>query len=243
MTTRDRRLASPSSPSRLTVDVAEPDQFGMVAAQHLTRILRDAVRLRGTCAVAFSGGSTPIALFDALRTTRLPWSKVHVFQADERIAPEGHPDRNLTALRRHLLHHVPIPPSQVHPMPVIASDLSTAIRDYEQELRHVCGNPPVLDVVHLGLGEDGHTASLVPADPVLDVEDSDVAVTRPYQDRRRLTLTYPVLNRSRRILWLVAGASKAAALRQLLGGIPSIPASRISREHALVVADPDAMTN
>ncbi len=199
-----------------------------------------AVRLRGRCAVAFSGGSTPNAMFDALASTRLQWSRVHVFQADERVAAQGHPDRNLTGLRRHLLDQVPIPPSHVHAMSVTASDLSAAARDYAQELRRVCGNPPVLDVVHLGLGEDGHTASLVPGDPVLEVYHRDVAVTGPYQGHCRLTLTYPALNRSRRILWLVAGAAKAAALRQLLDGRPSIPASRISREHALAIADPAA---
>ncbi|MDQ3932038.1 MAG: 6-phosphogluconolactonase [Actinomycetota bacterium] len=240
-TTRDSRLPSPSSASGLNVEVAEPNQLGVVAAAHLVRSMQEAVLLRGQCAVAFSGGSTPKALFEALPAT-LPWSKAHVFQADERAVPAGHPERNLTALRSHLLDRVPIPPTHVHAMPMMASDLSAAARAYEQELRDVCGNPPVLDVVHLGLGEDGHTASLVPDDPVLHVCDADVAVTRPYHGHRRLTLTYPALNRSRRILWLVAGAGKAAALRQLLDRDPSIPASGISREQALVVADSGAMT-
>lgn len=221
----------------MTVDVAESDKLGRVAAQHLKRILRDAVRLRGRGAVAFSGGSTPVAMFEALTAIPLPWSKVHVFQADERVVLEGDPDRNLTGLRRDLLDHVPIPTSHVHAMPVMAPDLSAAAKSYEQELRRLCGSPPVLDVVHLGLGEDGHTASLVPGDPILEVDDLDVAVTRPYQGHRRMTLTYPVLNRSLRILWLVASTSKAPALRRLLDGHPTIPASRISREHALVVAD------
>lgn len=224
----------------MAVDVAEPAQLGRIAAEHLARLVCDAVSLRGGCTVAFSGGSTPLAMFAALTTKELPWSKVHVFQVDERIAPEGHPDRNLTALRRHLLGRLAIPSAHVHPMPVMASDHATATGEYEQELRRVCGDPSVLDVVHLGLGEDGHTASLVPGDPVLEIEDRDVVVTRPYQGRRRFTLTYPALNRSRRILWLVAGASKSAALRQLLDGEPSIPANRILRERALVVADPAA---
>lgn len=224
----------------MSVDVAESAQFGKIAAEHLARMLHEALRLRGRCTVALSGGSTPEPMYAALTTAELPWKKVHIFQADERFCPEGHPERNLTTLRRHLLDRVPIPGSQVHPMPVMMPDPAAAARQYEQELRAVCGEPSVLDVVHLGLGEDGHTASLVPGDPVLEVDDRDVAVTLPYNGRRRLTLTYPPLRRARHVLWLVAGASKAAALRQLLDGEPSIPAGRIPRERALVVADSPA---
>lgn len=222
----------------MAVEVVEPTQLlGKIAAERLARMVREAVRLRGGCAVALSGGSTPQPMFAALTTIEVPWHRLHVFQVDERVAPEGHPDRNLTALRHHLLDRVPIPPCHVHPMPVMTADPSAATHEYEQELRRICGNPAVLDVVHLGLGEDGHTASLLPGDPVLEIEDRDIAVTRPFNGRRRLTLTYPALSRARRILWLVAGASKAAALRQLLDRDPSIPASRIPREGALVVTD------
>lgn len=224
----------------MAIEVAEPGQLGEVAAEHLARLVREAVSDRGGCALALSGGSTPQVMFSAMSTRALPWRKLHVFQTDERICPTGHPDRNLTSLRRQLLDRVPIPAANVHPMPVTLPDPSLAARRYEQELRTVCGDPCVLDVVHLGLGEDGHTASLVSGDPVLEVDDRDVAVTLPYNGRRRLTLTYPALGRARRVLWLVAGESKASALRRLVAGDPSIPAGMIPRERALVVADSSA---
>ncbi len=221
----------------MSVVVADPRELGKIAAEHLTRMVHEAVSARGGCAIALSGGSTPQDMFASLRVIELPWSKLHVFQADERICPQDHPDRNLTSLRRQLLDLVPIPEANVHPMPVMLADPDLAAERYEQELRRVCGDPCLLDVVHLGLGEDGHTASLVPGDPVLDVVDRDVAATLPYKGHRRLTLTYPALSRARRILWLVSGASKAAVLRQLCAGDSTIPAGRIPREHALVVAD------
>ena len=122
-------------------------------------------------------------------------------------------------------------------MPVESLDLERAAKQYGDALREVAGTPPVLDLVHLGLGPDGHTASLVPGDPVLSVMDADVALTGIYQGRRRMTLTYPAINRARRIIWVVTGSEKTGALRQLLGGDVSIPAGRISRESALVLAD------
>jgi 6-phosphogluconolactonase len=122
-------------------------------------------------------------------------------------------------------------------MPVEAPDLPAAAARYAATLQEIAGSPPVLDLVHLGLGPDGHTASLVPGDPVLDVTDADVALTGVYQGRRRMTLTYPIINRSRRILWLVTGAEKAGMLTRLSGGDPSIPAGRVRQDQALVVAD------
>ena len=110
-------------------------------------------------------------------------------------------------------------------------------RRYALTLREIAGSPPVLDLVHLGLGPDGHTASLVPGDAVLDVTDADVALTGVYQGRRRMTLTYPILNRSRRILWLVTGSEKAGMLVRLRDGDLSIPAGRVRRDQALVLAD------
>jgi len=125
----------------------------------------------------------------------------------------------------------------MHAMPVEAADLDRAAGQYALTLQEVAGLPPVLDLVHLGLGPDGHTASLVPGDPVLDVTDADVAVTGPYQGRRRMTLTFPIINRSRRVLWLVTGGEKAGTLVRLRDGDPSIPASRVRQDRALILAD------
>lgn len=176
---------------------------------------------------AVSGGRTPWAMFAAL-SRRMPWEKVTIFQVDERVAPEDDPDRNLTQLKGAL------PPggaADVRPMPVWADDLEAAAELYAEAL------PDQLDLVHLGLGPDGHTASLVPGDPVLAVHDRDVALTGAYQGRRRMTLTYPVLNRARQILWLVTGDDKVDALRRLRAGDDSIPAGWISTDNALVLAD------
>jgi len=167
----------------------------------------------------------------------VPWAGVQIFQVDERVAPEGDPDRNLTHLRATLLTNAPISSEQIYAMPVELPDVEAAARKYAQTLNTVIGSPPVLDLSHLGLGPDGHTASLVPGDPVLDITNSDVGVTGVYNGHRRMTLTYPVLNRSRKILWLVTGAEKVAMLPRLETGDTSIPAGRISRPQAVVVAD------
>ena len=158
-------------------------------------------------------------------------------QVDERVAPDGDPDRNWTHLRDSLLDRVPLRPEQVHPMPVPSQDLEAAVAQYAQILEEIAGQSPLLDLVHLGLGPDGHTASLVPGDPVLDIADADVALTGVYQGRRRMTLTYPILNRSRRILWVVTGGEKAVMLARLRAGDPSIPAGRVRPDRALVIAD------
>ena len=141
---------------------------------------------------------------------------MHLYQVDERIAPDGDPDRNLTHLRESFLQHVSFPPRNVHAMPVESPDPEAGARQYALALQEFAGSPPILDLVHLGLGPDGHTASLVPADPVLNVTNADVAVTGIYQGRRRMTLTYPALNRARRVLWVVTGSEKVEMLRRLL---------------------------
>jgi 6-phosphogluconolactonase len=173
----------------------------------------------------------------ALAQEDVPWRGVHVAQVDERVAPAGDPDRNLTHLQESLLEHAPLRPEQIHAMPVESTDLQDAAKRYALALREVAGSPPVLDLAHLGLGPDGHTASLVPGDPVLNVNDLDVALTGVYQQRRRMTLTYPMLNRSRRILWLVTGNDKADAFARLRNGDASIPAGRIEGSQAVVLAD------
>jgi len=201
---------------------------------------RAAVSARGRFIVAFSGGHTPWQMLRALADEEMPWAGVHVVQVDERVAPAGAPDRNLTHLRESLLAHCPLRPEQVHVMPVESADLEAASERYALTLREIAGSPAVLDLAHLGLGPDGHTASLVPGDPVLDVIGADVALTGVYQGRRRMTLTYPVLNRSRRIVWLVTGREKAEMLARLCKGDRSIPAGRISQDQALVLADHEA---
>src|SRR5438045_4913597 len=167
----------------------------------------------------------------------MPWKDVHVTQVDERLAPLGDQDRNLTHLRESLLSQVPLPSGQFHAMPVEENDLEAAAASYASLLRQIAGSPPVLDLVHLGLGPDGHTASLVPGDPVLDVTDRDVALTGVYQGRRRMTLTYPIINRARRILWVVTGKEKAAPLARLLDADRSIPAGWVRQDRGLVLAD------
>jgi len=196
---------------------------------------RAATAARGLFVAAFSGGHNPWQMLRKLADEDLPWPNVRVFQVDERVAPDGHPDRNLTHLRESLLEHTPLRSDQVYPMPVEASDLESAARRYAETLTTQAGTPPVLDLVHLGLGPDGHTASLVPGDPVLDVRDSYVAMTGVYQGRRRMTLTYPVLNRARRVLWLVTDAAKAEMRARLLRGDPAIPAGRVCQERAVLL--------
>ena len=215
----------------------DPEAVARRAAGHVAAASRAAATSRGRFTLAVSGGRTPWAMLRALAAEDVPWSAVHVFQVDERVAPAGDPDRNLTPLRASLLERAPLRPEQVHAMPVEARDLASAAADYARELVRIAGEPCVLDLVHLGLGPDGHTASLVPGDPVLEVTDRDVAVTGPYQERRRMTLTYPVLNRAREILWLVTGADKAPMLARLRAGDRSIPAGRVRAERALALAD------
>jgi 6-phosphogluconolactonase len=201
---------------------------------------RAAVAARGRFIVAISGGRTPWTMLRALADEHMPWAGVHVVQVDERVAPDGDPDRNLTHLRESLLEHCPLRPDRIHAMPVESTDLEAASQRYAMTLREIAGSPAVLDLAHLGLGLDGHTASLVPGDPVLDVTNADVALTGIYQGRHRMTLTYPILNRSRLILWLVTGREKAEMLARLSEGDRSIPAGRISRNQALVLADHEA---
>ena len=198
---------------------------------------RAAVATRGRFIMAVSGGRTPWQMLRALANEEIPWKQVHVVQVDERIAPAGDPDRNLTHLRESLLSHAPLPPEQIHAMPVEESDLEAAAQSYAHTLQQIAGVPPVLDLAHLGLGPDGHTASLIPGDPVLNVTDRNVALTGLYQKRQRMTLTYPMLNRSRRILWVVTGAEKMEMLLRLRNADVSIPAGRVRQEAALVLAD------
>jgi 6-phosphogluconolactonase len=207
------------------------------AAAVIAAAARAAVTSRGRFIMAVSGGHTPWRMLRALASDELPWQQVHIVQVDERVAPAADPDRNLAHLRASLLDHAPLPPDHIHAMPVEAADLDRAAEQYALTLRDVAGSPPMLDLVHLGLGPDGHTASLVPGDPVLDITDADVAVTGSYHGRRRMTLTFPIINRSRLVLWLVTGSEKAATLVRLRDGDRSIPAARVRQDRSLVLAD------
>lgn len=208
------------------------------AASVVAEEARAAIDARGRFIMAVSGGTTPWQMLRALAGELVPWDAVQIVQIDERVAPAGDPDRNLTHLRESLLSHAPLKPEQIHAMPVEWSDLEAAAKKYAAELCEIAGSPPVLDLAHLGLGPDGHTASLVPGDPVLNVTDADVAITTgAYQGRRRMTLTYPMINRSRRILWLVTGESKVDMLLRLRDADPSIPAGRVSQQQASILAD------
>jgi 6-phosphogluconolactonase len=206
-----------------------------LAAQQLERACHHAVKQRGRAVIAVSGGETPWPMLRAFAHAALPWSRVFVGQVDERCVPRGDERRNLTRIEQALVAAGPLPPSNLLAMPVDASDLEAAAHAYAVELeRHADG---VLDLVQLGLGADGHTASLVPRDPALDVDDRDVALAGPYQDTRRMTLTFRTLSAARERLWLVTGSEEAAALAQLWSGQGSAPATRVARERAWIVCD------
>jgi len=199
-----------------------------VAADVIVQELKARTALRGSASMAVSGGRTPWPVFERLSGAAIKWSAVDVFQVDERVAPPGSDDRNLTGLEETLLDRVP---ARAHPMPVDEPDLEAAARRYATEL------PPSLDVVHLGLGDDGHTASLVPLDPGLLIDDQLVTITDPYRGHRRMTLTRTALDHAGLIVWIVAGSDKAEMVERLIAGDPSIPAGLISQERAVLVTD------
>jgi 6-phosphogluconolactonase len=210
--------------------VADPAELARRAAGFVAERARDAAREHGRFTFAVSGGSTPWAMFAELRNEDVPWGRVDIFQVDERVAPRGDPDRNLTHLEASLPEDRSGGPT-IHAMPVDDDDLEAAALRYATEL------PDLFDLVHLGLGPDGHTASLVPGDPVLDVTDRAVALTREYNGRLRMTLTYPALARADRVMWLIAGTDKVDALRKLLAGDPSVPGARVTVGRQIVFAD------
>lgn len=218
----------------------DADAVAKGAATIIAEEARKAVAARGRFVMAVSGGKTPWQMLRDLAHEEVPWASVHIVQVDERIAPAGDPDRNLTHLRESLLSHAPIPPEQIHAMPVEAADPERACLDYTGVLNSLCGAPPVLDLIHLGLGPDGHTASLIPGDSVCQVLDREIALTGVYQNRRRMTLTYPVINRARAILWVVTGGEKAPMVPRLLAGDPGIPAGPIAQQNATLLLDAPA---
>ena len=206
------------------------------AADVIAADARTGIAERGRFVMAISGGSTPWVMLRALAAMSLPWPNVQIMQVDERVAPAGSNERNQTHIETSLMASAPLNAGQFHPMPVDADDLDAAAAAYAKEVHAIAGVPPVFDLVHLGLGSDGHTASLIPGDPVLDSTVA-VALAGPYQGHLRMTLTFPTLLRARRILWLVTGAEKAAMLVRLVAGDTSIPAGRLLQENALLIAD------
>jgi 6-phosphogluconolactonase len=203
------------------------------AAAFVAERARAAVAEQGRFTFAVSGGHTPWQMFAHLADEDVPWGQTAIYQVDERVAPAGDPDRNLAHLQESLPANAE---AEVHAMPVEEEDLEAAAAEYAASL------PVHFDLIHLGLGPDGHTASLVPGDAVLEVTDRGVAVTAEYMGRRRMTLTYPTLDRAQRVLWLVTGEDKVDALRRLRDGDRSIPAGRVSAASALVIADSAAAT-
>jgi 6-phosphogluconolactonase len=218
------------------------DLVAQKAASIIAEEACKAVGLRGRFIIAFSGGNTPWKMLRALANEDVPWDRMHILQVDERLAPEGHPDRNLTHMRESLFGHVSLLPERIHAMQVEQKDPEAAAAAYARVIGEIAGSPAIIDLVHLGLGPDGHTASLVPGDPVLEVTDKDVAATGIYQGRHRLTLTYPVINRARKILWMITGGEKKEMVQRMLDADLSIPAGHISQEHAMVLADMDAVS-
>jgi 6-phosphogluconolactonase len=222
------------------VVLQDADAVAKKAAAIIAEQARAAVATRGRFTIAVSGGHTPWIMLRALAKENVPWQGVHIFQVDERIAPAGDPDRNLTHLHESLLEHAPVRAEQIYAMPVEASNLEDAARQYAETLRKIAGTPVQLDLVHLGLGPDGHTASLVPGDPVLNVMDKEVALTGVYMGRQRMTVTYPVINQARQILWLITGGEKTGMLQRLRNADPAIPAGHVRQEQATILADPAA---
>lgn len=220
---------SPTIPNRVLEVVPDAEAVARRAAEVVAAAAREAIAARGRFTFALSGGRTPWTMFRYLAGEDLAWAEVGIWQVDERVAPDGDPDRNLTGV-------LPLIPSaaDLRPMPVTERDLWAAADLYAASL------PEAFELVHLGMGEDGHTASLVPGDPVLDVTDRDVAVTGEYRGLRRMTVTYPVLDRAGRALWLITGSDKAPMVPRLLAGDRSIPSGRVATAEQLVVVDAPA---
>ncbi len=213
----------------ITVET-EPTAEGIAerAAARIAALLSSAVEARGTAHLAVSGGNTPRPMFAALAGLAVPWPDIHVWQVDERVAPPGSPERNLTDLEQALLARVALPDGNFHPMPVNAPDLKAAAEAYAADLHASCQG--VLDVVHLGLGDDGHTASWPPGNPIVDEQLADVAMVGPFHGVVRMTLTPPAVNRARHVLFLVVGADKAGTTAELVAGAPALPACRVRQD-------------
>jgi 6-phosphogluconolactonase len=213
---------------RIDLRVVPGERLAEVVADHLADAVAAAIAAKGRATLALSGGGTPVPAFELLgRDRRVDWSVVDVVQVDERVAPDGDPDRNLIAIRRALVESGSLPEDRLHPMDVTADDLDRAARDYGVLLAELTGPGGGIDVAQLGIGADGHTASLVPGDPVLAVDDRPVALSGPYEGHLRMTLTAPVLSAVQQVVWMVAGSDPRDALGALLAGEASVPATLV----------------
>lgn len=229
-----------------TVVLPTPTDVTAAAADGFVTAARNAIRKRGRFLVALSGGRTPHTAFHLLwawpRVTQVAWEQVEILWSDERAVPPDDPESNYGAARESLLVHLPgLRPEAVHRMAGEAADLDRAARDYEDELRRVAGTAvdevPTLDLIWLGMGVDGHTASLCPGDDALLITDRLVVATwPPGYDTPRLTLTYPVLNAARQVTFLVVGAEKAETLAAVRAGA-DLPAARVHAERVSWLVD------
>ena len=222
--------------------LASPEEAAAEAADFVANRMRLAVAERGLFTLALSGGSTPWKMMHRLAELDLPWEFAHVFQVDERVAADGDPDRNLTHIREQLTDRIGLSEDHLHAMPVNHEDLHAGAFQYSELIRQIAGAPAILDLVHLGIGSDGHTASLIPGDRLLQETKFDVGVSLPYQGRPRMSLTFPILNRARNVLWLITGADKACILERLIRNDPEIPAACVSTDRATIVTDSPAVT-
>ena len=216
---------------------AGPKEAAQAAALQLAASARAAISARGVFIMALSGGRSPHAMLAAFAKADLPWAQVRIFQVDERVAPAGDAARNWVMIEDALLQAGGPSPADTYPMPVESYDLTRAAAAYAKTLALIAGDPVVIDLVHLGLGDDGHTASLVPGDEALMMTDRDVAVTGLYRGHRRMTLTFPALNRARERLWLATGADKVTMLARLRDGDHRIPAGQVSGDNTIVFTD------
>jgi len=212
-----------------------PDAVAHRAVAFIAEEARNTVNARGKFVLGVSSESTSTQMLRLLAAEKLPWPAIHIVQVDDKVVPADDANRNLTHLRESLRGSEAL--GRVYPMPVEAADPIEGAVQYAATLESIAGSPPVLDLIHLELAADGHVASLVPNDAVLHFIAPDVAITSPYQGTARMTLTYPIINRARRILWVVTGAEKAPIFRRLLDGDESIPAAQVRHEHVLVLAD------
>lgn len=226
----------------MNVEVLEDaEALARRAVDHIVAAAAQAIDERGQFVWAVSGGSTPRRMLELLsERSDVDWRRTHLFQVDERVAPDGDPDRNATMLDTALLTETS-PATETMAglwlMPVTAEDLDNAAAEYAATMDRVTGSPVVFDLVQLGMGSDGHTASLIPGDPILEVADRNVALSLEYQGRLRMSFTWPVLDRAKELLWVIGGESKREAVQLFLDNDPSIPATLPTQARATVLLD------